>query len=297
MEVLGSDFRARHDWVVEGPQDGVVQAWSVVRLPYQPKKGPSLDLCQRLRHCVRLLSDEAGPGYALTATYTSADPTPGVDAENILFYNVGSGFGRPSRILIERSYQVPPMYESEVFLHHHRYQVGDAGTSSWVIGDAICEWEAPLINGVTSLEKPAGVWYSVRKQARATHGHVPIGQPFAVSVTVAGPEVSHRRLTDVMKPVLDGVISAFHVHNGRDLEELSRRLDVDLNVSPAEVARTLMNADATPLGVRRLLWGWRQIVQWNPADDRCVHAAVGIAQETRWSLRVRLSSVRASHAA
>jgi hypothetical protein len=75
-------------WVVHGPSDGVVGAWSIARLPFEPS-GPLLEFRAELRRAVRELVTGASSPYGLTATYCSAS-VAFVDAENVLLYNVGT---------------------------------------------------------------------------------------------------------------------------------------------------------------------------------------------------------------
>jgi hypothetical protein len=74
-------------WVVIGPYDGVVEAWSSRRFAFQPR-GSSLDLRAHLRQSLRQMVTEVGDGYSLDASCSSIDNTF-VDVEDVLFYNVG----------------------------------------------------------------------------------------------------------------------------------------------------------------------------------------------------------------
>jgi hypothetical protein len=72
--------------ITRGP--GEVNAWSEVRLPFQPK-GEMLEFRPRLDAAIRAMPP-ARAGH-LAAAYTAADPNTLIDTENILFYNVGLG--------------------------------------------------------------------------------------------------------------------------------------------------------------------------------------------------------------
>jgi hypothetical protein len=74
----------------------------------------------------------------------------------------------------------------------------------------------------------------------------------------------------VIKPVFDGVIAAFHQHDGTNDEELSKRLASKLGKDWAEILRHLHDSTIAVLGTRRLLWLRGEGVQWNPGDDGCV---------------------------
>src|SRR5207237_6008038 len=92
------------DWWLEGPAGGMVEAWSVRRLPFEPT-GALLELRSALRQALSSLTNRAGPGYRLSAVYRSVG-TDLVDAENVLLYNVGAAcFGRPMSVHVERRFE------------------------------------------------------------------------------------------------------------------------------------------------------------------------------------------------
>jgi hypothetical protein len=78
-----------------------------------------------------------------------------------------------------------------------------------------------------------------------------------------------------LKVLLDGVVAAFHVHDGSRLSELAaRHTTVAPGGSPAAVVDRLMDPSWAVLGPRRLVAPYRTGVQWNPADDGLVAAEV-----------------------
>jgi hypothetical protein len=80
----------------------------------------------------------------------------------------------------------------------------------------------------------------------------------------------------VVKPLVDGVVAALHRHDGSDLEELAARLARLHGIDPARSRARLMDPEGAVLGERRLLWRWKDGVQWNPGDDACVLGEVWI---------------------
>jgi hypothetical protein len=80
------------------------------------------------------------------------------------------------------------------------------------------------------------------------------------------------------KCLLDGVIAAFHVHNGSDLETVPVRIGAKLNRPQFKVVEKLMNPVSSPLGARQLLRQFGSGIQWNPADDLCVQATIKISK-------------------
>jgi hypothetical protein len=281
------------EWVVRGPLDGVVEAWSEIRLPFEPR-GSAVEFRAALRRSLRQLSETSNAGYPLSATYASVDRSF-VDIENVLLYNVGnSAFGRPASIFIERQYKDPPPAPDGRapldFRHYHRYGAAEDTTiTSWSLGSPACFWDAPLVAGSASLSDAAAIWYSLRRSIQALGPDLRNGSYFAVSVTIEGPGVSRRSLPEMTKKVLDGLISAGHRHDGTDLSELSVRVAKKLTADPSEVAALLAGQGPAPLGARRLLGRFRTTVQWNPADDLCVLAALRAVEGPAWRIKGHLS--------
>jgi hypothetical protein len=184
-------------YVVAGPADGVVEAWSTVRLPFEPR-GWLVDLRSELRHAVRLLTGAAGTGHHLAATYTSVDRYR-VDAENVLLYNVGTAhFGRPALLRIERRWEAPPdppvALDGEG-LHHHRYSVG-AGVlpGAWTTAGLVVQWDTGPLAASGHLSSAATVWAAVRGARPSGLLELRPGAVFGMEVTVTAPDASGRSL-------------------------------------------------------------------------------------------------------
>lgn len=108
-------------YVVRGDQQRV-EAWSTVRLPYEPR-GAMVGLRADLRSALERLATR--DGHVVNAVYSADDSREFVDTENVLFYNVGSASFRSlasTGIRFERSYAVPAApdrLERTDRLHHH----------------------------------------------------------------------------------------------------------------------------------------------------------------------------------
>ncbi len=88
------------------------------------------------------------------------------------------------------------------------------------------------------------------------------------------------------KPIIDGVVSAFHAYKGSDIEVLSQRLANKLNTTPYIIADLLCRRDRAILGERQVVSPLNRsncvknrsnCVKWDPADDLCLAAEI-IAQ-------------------
>jgi hypothetical protein len=279
----------RRDRVHSGPfvvvgahGDRLVEAWSSQRLPFEPS-GWLVDLRAQLRVAVSRLTP--GPDQVLQAAYSSRS-TDRVDVENVLFYNVGpASFARAMRngVRFERSFHLPvPPSDVGVMVadpaHQHRYALADRGAvfDHWRLARLLASFQArarPMLQGEVRV---GTVWWQVRS-GRIEVVSRPVAAPdrFAVRLQLEGPDGPRSRLHNLLKVLLDGVVAAFHVHDGSRLSELAaRHTTVAPGGSPAAVVDRLMDPSWAVLGPRRLVAPYRTGVQWNPADDGLVAAEV-----------------------
>lgn len=121
---------------------------------------------------------------------------------------------------------------------------------------------------------------------------LPPSSPFAVQLTVTGLEGAVT--PTVVKSLIDGTVAAFQAHG--DPSEMARRVGASLGVRTDEVAGVLSRRDRAVLGIRpRLLWRWRDVVQWNPGDDACLAGEVlAEAGGGGWSVGGRVTEIESA---
>ena len=263
--------------------DLLVEAWSSARLPFEPT-GVMREFRGELRSAAAQLL--AAPGEGLYALYTS--PIDGhFDIENVLLYNVGTAaFRRSARyeLVVERSHGpvVDPPVETAQARHNYRFEVMPIDTP-WRCWSAV----RPLASfGPVDLGPPAHaqdrswVWYAVRRSG--TEVPQPMSPPsaFGLELVLEVPAGVSVNLASIAKPLIDGVVAAFHSHDhSTSADVVAHRVAVQLGI-PIEEVRLLLGHNRTAiLGPRRLLWARLDTVQWNPADDLC--AAFRIRRVTR----------------
>lgn len=255
-----------------------VDLWSSVRLPYDGS-GWMREMRDALGVALRGMTAE--PGAVLHAVYAAGDDGQASDAENVLFYNVGSRHFRHlmlTGVRFERAYTTPepPALLEGTELHHHSYAMVDvrAGFSHWVAGEhfaALRDVQLP------SITKTGAVWAAVRTMAAPPTRVGVRPAPFMVRMRLSRPPTwpgLNRSAADVIKPLLDGAIAAYHCHDNPAVPNPEQANGAGIG--------GLMNVDGhlhdprwAALGPRRLWWpngGAR--IQWNPADDYCVAAEV-----------------------
>ncbi|MFT4299862.1 MAG: hypothetical protein QM597_09535 [Aeromicrobium sp.] len=253
-----------------------MSAWSVRRLAFEPK-----DWQIRFRHRLReaLAGLQATPGSVLQATYAAPDDAF-VDVENVLVYNVGTGCFRHvtgDGITLRRT-------RSADHRHGLRYEMVPA-TALRAGGPSAVRFAAE----VADVRDLAAVWRAVR-QATPVPPDTRIEGRFRLALTLTDRSAQPATaLSTVMKPLLDGVLSAFSVHTGEDTPAVAERLALRLGVRPGQIAAELARPGWGVLGGREVVRPYRHHVQWNPADDRCDEADLRVVRRTtpgapRWRI-------------
>ncbi len=257
-----------------------VRAWSDFRLPFRPK-GEALRFREELRG--ELLRLRRGP--ALHATY-AAGGRAHCDVENVLLYNVGSGAFRgvgTASVDVERSrgpVLASPCGARRPHLVEYRVKSCPGDLRSWRRGTPLIAWMG------VELARPldvSSIWAAFRNgratTATAWDGVTPLG----IDITIESE--APVGLIGNVKVLIDGIVSAAHVHDGTDLATVSTRLGAKLGVGPDEAAAWLMGETGAALGRRRVLARRARGVQWNPGDDHFVairlRSASGCARGTR----------------
>lgn len=270
-------------------QRNSLEIWSEERLPFEPK-GWLRQLRDEIRRGVYMLKDE--PGRALSALYTS--PVVQVcDVENVLFYNVGPGIFAAlasAGLRFERVFSKPPPSPINIrkpMQHYQRYSFAPKATgfSYWKVDHLLARWQGVGYRRTAGRLDVASVWRSMKLGAGSgqvmveSMSEVPLAR-LALNVVVHIPRGIHFNLAVAIKPIFDGIVAAFHKHDGSDEDIIVGRLAGQLSVKEGEVISLLRNGLEPLLGTRRLVWPWGKSVQWNPADDLLVAAQMLIEQNS-----------------
>lgn len=254
--------------VIADPARGNVEAWATKRLPFEPT-GWQAELRDELRDAISQLRGPAGS--VLHAAYGSADQAR-CDVENVTTYNVGLGaFDAAARsgICIERRLTAPdgPIPHAG---HHWGYRIGArrGDLAFWHRGDVLAHWlqaDWPALRSSTTIEP---TWWRLRSQPITTAGDAGEAGWLALRLQVGVPEGVDVAVVRILKALVDGALAALHVHDGTDAEIVAARVAAKVGVSAEEAREALADRRHAVLGERRLLWPFRDGVQWNPADDR-----------------------------
>jgi hypothetical protein len=282
-----------------------IEARSFSRLPYRNEKEDpwAAEYRKEIRRALAGLSCSLGEVFH--ALYISSDETRKCDAENILFYNVGESAFRNlahSGLRFERWFSEPSSVKrgsasSLLFPHYYGYSVALSTDTFcfWTRGREVARFSG---SGIGTLRTtPEQVWYAIKQgNLRAIGSPLPAGGRFGVTARLhcSGRTKNAARL---VKPVFDGIISAFHAHNGGQINEVSARLSARLRVSgPKQILDLLTDETNAVLGARNLVWPFRKGVQWGPGDDKCVAGEMLLENRTSgqsWTLSGEIYQVEA----
>lgn len=263
-------------------QPTTVEAWSTTRLPFEPR-GWLIEFRHDLRTA---LSEMAAPdNNVLHAIYAGA-ATRAVDVENVLLYNLGAKALRHlarGGIRFESAPDPPPPPVDTLRdpgVHYHRYALTPPGAAliHWIPGRALASFDDVELGQPNRI---APIFTAIRRTASPPALLETSPPRFGVRIAIRGPEAGASRLVDLVKPLLDGVVSAYHCHDGSAMQDILMRLD-RLGLGPAnELGQDLLDSRWNLLGSRRLLWPFRDGVQWNPADHLCLAADISIEPGAR----------------
>ena len=253
------------------------------------------------RHALRRALAELDPARgAVLRGHFGSRGSRRCDVENLLLYNLGlSAFAhlRPQEVVLTRSLTPapPPEGDPDVLVHHHRYDLVASGLPA-AASDVIARLAPVPLRRPVAVEK---VWYDLRSVEAWVVERRPGGRgdQLGLDLTLHRPPGSGPpAMLGMVKVLVDGVVSAIHRHDGSQLELLAERLSGRLAV-PADRVAQLLTGDPAALGTRKLLWPYRQFVQWNPADDAIVHLRVATMPSSTWLLSGTLTELDATSVA
>lgn len=262
---------------VSGSADEVA-AWSESRLQFQPHSWQK-EYRQALRTALGKLV--ASPEQGLLARYLAPNDDF-VDVENVLLYNIGTGLFAP---LIRGGITCRRDARPEA-LHNLTYRVVDSPPDPGggaVVGRVTSDL-------TTGPPRTVGRWWAQLRSSLSSDAHSggpshPPLDAFTLDVELRGPQAP-QALPGLLKPLLDGLVACFHVHDGSNERLLRSRL-VD-RTGLDDAWPLVLREDAAILGTRTLTRPSGQGIVWNPADDRCQAFRVIPRTAPQWSITCEL---------
>jgi hypothetical protein len=268
----------------------IIEIWSTKRLQFEPK-GWQISLRDRIRSGLSAITVDSNE--FLQAVYISPIKEA-CDAENILFYNIGNNFfpAKLKGFRFERVFSIPPSPPKpfgKAIEHYQRYHAVpcEAKYEYWAKKGTIVEFETQCFKTTTLLENPAFVWFSIKCGSKKLD-FFPSSKPayFGLRLAVNLPFNTSKNIVSLVKPLFDGVIAAFHSHDGTNQQEISRRISSVINQPVDIVSSYLSDNENAVLGARTLLYLRSKGIQWNPADHLCVLGELSFEKTTRSNIHL-----------
>ena len=218
----------------------------------------------------------------MTQTGVVGTPFAGCASAGVRFER---GFGDP-----------PPAAENGAFAHYHRYEVENINSKPrlWVNGETLARWERQACGSPDTWKRAAHGWRWMKRAELMTLEKVTATpEEFGLCVVLHGP-AGELNLLRVIKPLFDGIISAFQSDDGRGPEEGLRLHAQNAGLQVEEAAAMLRDTSRAVLGRTKLL---KRDGLMQPCDERCVlgelvrDPAIGAAWECSGEVfRVRTRS-------
>jgi|GEM_PF-601742 len=282
-------------WIRVSQSDSSVELWSTTRLPFEPKDWMR-QMRDELRQVLRQIRKATGKSF-LQATYISTD-TGYFDTENTLLYNVGvSSFKHLCQdgIAFKHTIQTPP--DCPVTLdgeaaHFYRYETTASMGISSAENATIAKWISVVCPPLTQSTKPHVIWSLLRQHDATTTTREWTGA-FGLNLTLSIPSGTSINAAGLMKPLLDGIVSAFHAHDGSHLSDVANQLSRLTGLSSEYIETLLMESDRAVLGRTRLIYPRGTGIQWAPNDHLCMEATLNMeyVDQDEWTMSGRLYAI------
>ena len=268
------------------------EMWADEYIPFEPK-GLHMQMRNDLRYAIREMVRETEG--VLYASYVS-DSDKFCDAENVLFYNIGTSVFTPlckNGICFERGFGKVRADGENIKPHYYHYSQG-SNSRLWQEKEVLAVWKnVNMVSTPTSNSKPYLFWQSL-KSGEMTCTPKKVCENHGLSVSLNVPEKAWCNLSTLMKPLLDGIISVFHQHKGRLDDDTLSRLSNVTALDKGKLEHLLCESRTAALGDRTVISAYRDGIKWNPEDDKCVMAKIminRIEQQSEWSFSGKLFTI------
>lgn len=259
--------------------DSLVESWTAHHVPFQGhSRNTAGDALYRAELRAKIRNMSAGDTFS--ASYACA-VWPDADVENLLLYNISIGkedFGNRRDLCFEKrtTDEMPSCSQLPDAVAYARYEIGEQSIS--MTADTIVSCE-PVAYTNRDL-KSAGLMWRLFKGAKwHTGGQGDKGAPLKLDVVVHAP--GRVNLIGVVKPVLDGFLSALHSRSDQDadLADVIERMAVKYDWQDREEIRSLLlDKRYAVLGncgtPHRHIAKRPDSLKWSPDDHRVSHCRI-----------------------
>lgn len=261
---------------------------SDVYVPFEPKKVHSelYEIVQKLRTDIRQSVSQLIPqkGELILASYSENDKIRMYDVENMLFYNIGSSaFRQNCKHQVAfcgdiESFSAYELERSDVEERYfYSYEVVPESSVLDLLKDkkVSAHWNQVPID-MNYKQSPARYYAALRAGTKnivfdnVIRDNAPIGLRIELTLPRASSAVA------VMKPLVDGVICAFHGEKDATIDVLCKLFEKDF------VKQNTRRPEWNLLGDREYVARYRGMnsFKWNPEDERLCFALITVHQGT-----------------
>ena len=247
-------------------------------VPFEPKKQDARDLKEEICKTVGQL--EVGDNEVLLASYAEGNPKRKYDLENRLFYNIGSGAfsGIFCTYPKEAAFVAASKPNNGQYIYKYEVVSEEEVEKKYLKGKTpIVKWQdIPIGPKQGKDDKPDRYYEAIRREADSIKimiddpkpDHILDRAPFGIKIELTVPG-SNKRLrpqpASVMKPLLDGVICAFHGEDGEKTKEAVQKRFQESGLKDEEIEKFFKASKLNIFGNHNYL---TKSNRWNPEDDR-----------------------------
>lgn len=191
------------------------------------------------------------------------------DIENVLFYNVGTSNFKGVDMcgvwfFIEKNNELKE-WES---IHFYEFvnQIEPCTNS------IIAEWHDIVIDKPNTVKKPLDYWIALKKADNIVVHMNNYNKEFGLYLIIKKPKTEIINIINIQKPLIDGVISAFHKPVNiipEVVEYISTRIGCH-----KEFIEKIINNSSSCLSDREVIQRYRSGIKWNPQDENCIDVRI-----------------------
>jgi hypothetical protein len=248
---------------IYGSAGGIVEAWATDYIRYPEPHRPDWQKVLAAEIKTRCGSLHLRGVKLLHATFFG-EKKDDADVENLVLYNIGS-FGKASDngIRFEHGAAVPIAPSGTRYPFCYRYELAAEhdGFGYWQPGQTLASFDWINLGELKGEKLAAPVWLALARACEVGQAAVPPseftpGNQFAVRVQIRLPGGQARTVGNMVKGIVDGLVSAFQAHTdmtvlGKVVPPLTLTIQAAspaLDVGPAEVERHLREQQRGVLG-------------------------------------------------
>lgn len=242
-------------------QNSLIQLWSKAKLSSEAT-GWLLDMKRSLQNELRRVR---GKGY-LYANFVS-NRMEYFEIDNLLFNQVGNAFFSNLAVrglCYERLYKRPPLVDKvSQYPYYTSYQVIKKNQKLfWRKEKVLARWSYTKLPDLRNISIHA-IW-AVMKQANIRLMKPMFFNKYGLNLQIMGPTDYKINLTTIAKPLTEGVVAAFHHHNGAEIDATTTYLREKLNLPTQILREMLIDRTTSILGEKTLVMPYHKTIKWYP---------------------------------